>query len=58
MSRNVQQIRHRHSDLRCSDHPGDVLALAADVEHPAAEREGDRETDEDQRGRDDQRLLS
>ena len=55
--RNVRQIRHRHSNLRCGDHPGDVLALAADVEEPAPEREGHRETDEDQRRRDDQRLL-
>ena len=37
--------------------PDDVLALAADVEHAAAEGERDREPGEDQRRRDDQRLL-
>ena len=35
----------------------DVLALAADVEEAAAERERDGEAGEDQRRRDDQRLL-
>ena len=34
----------------------EVLALAADVEHPAAERERDREPGQDQRRRLEQRL--
>ena len=37
--------------------PDDVLALAADVEHAAAEGERDREPGEDQRRRQQQRLL-
>ena len=39
------------------DRPGEVLALPADVEHPAAERERDGEPGEDERHPDDQRLL-
>ena len=39
------------------DRADDVLALAADVEQAAAERERDREAGEDQRRRLDQRLL-
>src|SRR5918999_792693 len=39
------------------DRPDDVLALAADVEQAGAERERDGQAGEDQRGRDDQRLL-
>src|SRR6185503_1710269 len=35
----------------------EVLALATDVEHPAAEGEGDGERREHERRRDDQRLL-
>ena len=38
------------------DRAGDVLALPADVEEAAAERERDREPGEDQRRRQDQRL--
>ena len=40
------------------DRADDVLALAADVEQPAAEREGDGEPGEDERRRQqEQRLL-
>ena len=44
----IQTAKHRADD---------VLALAADVEQAAAERERDREAGEDQRRREDQRLL-
>ena len=37
--------------------PDDVLALAADVEHAAAERERHREAREDERHGDEERLL-
>ena len=57
---DVQQLGHvgergadPHRDVRADE----VLALAADVEQPAAEGEGDREPGEDQRRREDQRLL-
>ena len=39
------------------DEADEVLALAADVEHAAAEREGDREAGEDQRRRLQERLA-
>ena len=39
------------------DEPDPVLALAADVEEPAAEREGDRERGKDQRRRGAEGLL-
>ena len=48
---NEEPIQTRH------DRADDVLALAADVEQAAAERERDREAGEDQRRRLDQRLL-
>ncbi len=38
--------------------PDEVLALAADVEEAAAEREGDREPGQDQRRRLQERLAS
>ncbi len=44
-------------DVQRRDEPDPVLALAADVEEPAAEGEGDREAREDERGHQDERLL-
>ena len=37
--------------------PGEVLPVTADVEEPAAEREGDGEAGEHERHPEDQRLL-
>ena len=57
---DVEQRVHaleRRADPDGEDRPHDVLALTADVEEPAAEGERDGETGEDQRRRDDQRLL-
>ena len=57
---DVQQRRHRVERRAEPDrHVGadEVLALAADVEQAAAERERHRQAGEDQRRRDDQRLL-
>ena len=57
---DVRQRRHRVERRAEPDgHVGadEVLALAADVEQAAAERERDRQAGEDQRRRDDQRLL-
>ena len=47
----------RRSDPDGEDRADEVLALPADVEHAAAEREGNGEAGEDQRRRDQQRLL-
>ena len=44
-------------DVERRDEPDPVLALAADVEEPAAEGEGDREAREDERRHEDERLL-
>src|ERR671924_379799 len=55
--RDVRHVRRGDSDLGADDHPDDVLTLDADVEEAAAEGEGDGEAAEDQRRRDDQRLL-
>ena len=57
---DVQQPRHageRRADPHGDVGADEVLALAADVEQPAAEGEGDREAGEDQRRGGDQRLL-
>ena len=57
---DVQQLGHvgeRRADPHGDVGADEVLALAADVEQPAAEGEGDREPGEDQRGGEDQRLL-
>ena len=56
---DVQALRHpgpRRADPDRDDRAGDVLALAADVEEAAAERERDGEPRADQRRRQDQRL--
>ena len=58
--RHVQVRVHaleRGADPHGEDPPGEVLALAADVEQAAAECERDGETHEDERRRLDQRLL-
>ena len=47
----------RRADPDGRERADEVLALAADVEQAAAERERDREAGEDQRRRMDQRLL-
>ena len=52
----VQAVEGR-PDPHGEDAADDVLALTADVEHAAAEREGNRETREDQRRHDQERLL-
>ena len=49
--------RERRAEPDGEDRAGEVLALAADVEHAAAERERDRERREDDRRRQQQRLL-
>ena len=57
---DVQRARHPDEDVpevERRQEADEVLALAADVEHPAAEREGDCERRQDERRRDDQRLL-
>ena len=57
---DVKHRRHpgeRRADPYADDPADGVLALAADVEHAGAERERDREADEDQRRGLDQRLL-
>ena len=57
---HVQQRGHpveRGADPDGEDRADDELALAADVEQAAAERERHRQAGEDQRRRDDQRLL-
>ena len=48
--------READADPVRDDEADEVLALPADVEHPAAEGEGDREAGEDQRRRLEQRL--
>jgi hypothetical protein len=51
---------HRHerrADPQSEDRADDVLALAADVEEPAAESDGDREPAEDECCGQQQRLL-
>ena len=45
------------ADVERGEEAHEVLALAADVEHPAAERERDRDRREDERREDDERLL-
>ena len=51
------QAGQRRADPDGHDRADEVLALAADVEHPAAERERDREPGADERDAGDQRLL-
>ena len=53
-ARQAGQLR---ADPDAHDRAGQVLALAADVEHAAAERERDREPGQDERDEGDQRLL-
>ena len=50
-------LGERRADPDGGERAGDVLALAADVEEPAAERERDGEPGEDQRRRQQQGLL-
>ena len=57
MCRKAGQPGQRRADPDGHDRAGEVLALPADVEHPAAERERDGEPGEDERHPDDQRLL-
>src|SRR5919108_406655 len=58
-----QHVRHRrqgrepHAHLEPDDAADDVLALPADVEEAAAEGEGHREPGQDERHRQDERLL-
>ena len=57
---DVQQRRRaveRRADVDGGERADEVLALAADVEQAGAERERDGEAGEDQRRRQDQRLL-
>ena len=57
---DVQEARQpveRRADPDAEVEPDPVLALAADVEQAGAERVGDRHAGEDQRRREDQRLL-
>jgi hypothetical protein len=57
---HMQRPRHPHEDVpqvERGQKADEILALTADVEHPAAEGERDRERGEDERRRDDQRLL-
>ena len=57
---DVQRLGHAgevQADPQGADEADDVLPLAADVEHAAAEGEGDGERGQDQRGDRDQRLL-
>ena len=49
--------RERRADPDGEDRADEILALASDVEHAAAEGECDRDAGEDQRRRDQQRLL-
>ena len=51
------EVRKGRPDPDAGDHADQVLALSADVEEAAAEGERNREPGEDQRGRQDQRLL-
>ena len=51
------EARQLRADPDGHDRADEVLALAADVEHPAAEGERDREPGEDERHVGDQRLL-
>ena len=57
MCRQRRHALERRADPDRQDRADDVLALAADVEQAAAERERHREAGEDQRRREDQRLL-
>ena len=57
---DVERPRHPFevgSDPECRDEADPVLALPADVEEPAAERERDRDPGEHERRHDDERLL-
>ena len=51
------QAGERRADPDGEERAHEVLALAADVEHPAAEGEGHGEARQDQPGRDQERLL-
>ena len=55
--RQRRPAREVDADPVRDDQPDEVLALSADVEEAAAEREGDREAGEDQRRRRQQRLA-
>ena len=57
MSAAARHARERRADPDGDDRADDVLALAADVEQAAAERERDGEAGQDQRRRQEQRLL-
>ena len=55
--RNVSHAREVGSDPDAGDDADEVLALAADVEEAATERERDREARQGERRREDQHLL-
>ena len=55
--RSPGRLGQLRADPDGHDRAGEVLALAADVEHAAAERERDREPGQDERDEVDQRLL-
>ena len=57
MCRKSRQLGQRRADPNAHDRADEVLALPADVEHPAAEGERDREPGEDEPHPDDERLL-
>src|SRR5215210_2016226 len=55
--RRPRHVHERDADPVGAEDPDEVLAVSADVEQPAAERERDREARQDQRGRLQQRLA-
>ena len=55
--RRTRDPRPRRADDHRGEGADEVLALAADVEHPASERERDGEPAEDERSHDDEGLL-